>query len=228
MPVLLDAATERALIEWIEQPARAAQTPHGRGYQGTTYRYDAGGRRLLIKVALGRGMRGWFSRWTLQREYQAYRRLDDFAGSPRCYGLLRKRYLVLDYIDALPLRQATIIDRPAFFDALLHHIQELHRRGVAHADLKRKDNLLAIDGRRPCLIDFGAAIVRKPGFAPLNHWLYALARRFDYNAWAKLKYDGRYEEMTPQDRAYYQRSAIEKIARTVKRWYLTLKRQVSG
>jgi predicted Ser/Thr protein kinase len=227
MPDRLDAAAERALIEWIERAAPGG-AHYGRGYQGTAYLYEAPGRRLIVKVALGRGMRGWLSRWTLRREYRAYRRLDGFAGSPRCYGLLRARYLVLDYVDGAPLRRASLSDRAAFFDTLLAYIKELHRRGVAHADLKRKDNLLVVEGRDPRLIDFGAAIVRKPGFAPINHYLYALAQRFDYNAWAKLKYDGRFDDMTPEDRMYYRRTTVEKLARVVKRAYLAVKHQVTS
>lgn len=224
----LDAGTERSLIEWIESRAGSGQAAHAQGYQGAVYVYQAGERRYAIKVASGRGAHGLARRWMLRREHQAYRRLAGFAGSPRCYGLLRGRYLVLDYIEGVPLRRAEITDRRRFFDSLLAHIEELHRRGVAHADLKRRDNLLVLDGDRPCLVDFGAAIVRKPGFAPLNHYLYGLARRFDLNAWAKLKYDGRYEQMAPEDRAHFRRTAVERIARAIKRTYLNAKRRVTG
>lgn len=224
----LDAGTEHALLEWIEARARSGQAAHARGYQGSVYVYETGGRRYAVKTAPARGLWGAGQRWMLRREHGAYRRLGDFPGAPRCYGLLRGRYLVLDYIEGVPLRQAEIGDRRRFFDALLRYIEELHRRGVAHADLKRRDNLLVLEGQRPCLVDFGAAIVRKPGFAPLNHWLYGLARRFDLNAWVKLKYDGRYEQMTPEDRAHYRRTAVERIARAVKRTYLSVKRRVTG
>jgi serine/threonine protein kinase len=221
MPSALDDATERALIDWIENHRAAV---YARGYQGETYLYQADGRRLIVKVASGRGLRAWVRRRMLEREREVYRHLDGFAGSPRCYELPRARYLVLDYVDAVPARRHTIADPTAFFDALLGYIKELHRRGVAHADLKRKANLLVIDGRVPCLIDFGTAVVRKPGWAPVNHWLYELARRFDYNAWAKLKYDGRFEDMTAEDRAYYRRTWVEAIARAIKRAYLPVKR----
>jgi hypothetical protein len=77
-------------------------------------------------------------------------------------------------------------------------------------------------------VDFGAAIVRKPGFAPFNHFLYELARRFDFNAWAKLKYQGRMEELTPEDRPYDRRTVIEIVARAIKRSYLRLKRRIVG
>jgi predicted Ser/Thr protein kinase len=223
MPSALDDATERALIDWIESHRDAV---YARGYQGETYLYQADGRRLIVKVASGRGLRAWVRRRMLERERKVYRHLDGFDGSPRCYELARAPYLVLDYVDAVPARRQTIIDPAAFFDALLARIEELHRRGVAHADLKRKANVLVIDGRVPCLIDFGTAVVRKPGWAPVNHWLYELARRFDYNAWAKLKYDGRFEDMTAEDRAYYRLTWVEAIARAIKRAYLPVKRSV--
>lgn len=227
MPALLDATTERALIDWMQTHAPTA-APHARGYQASVYLYDANGRRYVVKAALGAGVHGRLRRWMLKREYEAYRRLDGFAGSPACYGLLDERYLVLDHIAGKSLRETKIGDRAMFFDRLFDHIKEMHRRGVAHADLKRRDNLLVVDGGSPCLVDFGAAIVRKPGFAPINHYLYRLAQRFDYNAWAKLKYQGRMEELTPEDRAYYGRTGIEIVARAVKRSYLKLKRSIIG
>ena len=228
MPALLDIATERALIEWIEARIRAGQPAHASGYQSPVYLYESEGRRFIVKAAAGGVIAGRLRRWMLRREYGAYQRLTGFAGSPRCYGLIDGRYLVLEFIDGLSLRSGRIDDRRTFFDTLFAHISELHRRGVAHADLKSRENLLVIGGRLPCLVDFGAAIVRKPGFAPFNHYLYELARRFDFNAWAKLKYQGRMEELTPEDRPYYRRTVIEIVARAIKRSYLRLKRRIVG
>lgn len=218
----LDALTESELVAWIERnvPHRPA---YAQGYQGRVYLYESDGGRLIVKVATGAAPWRWLRQAMLRREARAYRHLAGFRGAPRCHGLLQNRYLVLEYVDGLPLRRASTLDRPAFFDALLGHIQELHRRGVAHADLKRPDNLLVVDGRAPYLIDFGAAIVRKPGFAPLNHYLYELARKFDLNAWVKLKYQGKFDQVSDADRAYYHRTGVEKLARTIKRGYLRVK-----
>ena len=228
MLALPDVPTERALSEWIEALTRAGQPAYAQGYQSHVYLYQGEGRRYIVKAAAGGGLAGMVRRWMLRREYQAYKRLTDFAGCPRCYGLVDSRFLVLEYIDAPSLRRGQIDDRRAYFDTLFAQIKELHRRGVAHADLKSKDNLLVIGGRMPCIVDFGAAIVRKPGFAPINHYLYELARRFDFNAWAKLKYQGRMEEIAPEDRPYYRRTATEKVARAIKRSYALLKRLVVG
>jgi len=225
---LPDIPTERALREWIEALTRAGQPVFAQGYQSPVYLYQGEGRRYIVKAAAGAGLAGMVRRWMLRREYEAYKRLTDFAGCPRCYGLVDGRFLVLEYIDAPSLRSGQIDDRHAYFDTLFAQITELHRRGVAHADLKSKDNLLVIGGRMPCIVDFGAAMMRKPGFAPWNRFVYDLARRFDFNAWAKLKYQGRMEEITPEDLPYYRRTAIEKVARAIKRSYARLKRLVVG
>lgn len=206
------------LIAWIEHQART-KPAHAGGYQGAIYLYPPEQPRLAIKVAGGRGFSGWLRRRMLRREAQVYDRLAGFAGAPRCYGLLGDRYLLLDYVAGTPMRSARITDREQFFPLLLQFIEELHRRGVAHADLKRKDNLLVIDGRRPCLIDFGAAIVRKPGWRPLNRVLFDLARQFDYNAWVKLKYR-RLKRVPADDMAYFRLTPAEKMARWIKRTYL--------
>jgi predicted Ser/Thr protein kinase len=223
----LDAAAQNALLEWVEARIAAGAAFYARGYQGETHLYETPERRYIIKVAPGTGVAGWAARWMLHREYEAYRRLEGFVGAPACYGLLQNRFLVLDYVNGTPLRRAAIVDRDTFFTTLLAHIEEMHRRGVAHADLKRKDNLIVVDGRLPCLIDFGAAVIKRSGFAPVNHYLFELARRFDLNAWAKLKYRGQYDEMTPADRAHFRRTWIEKIARRIKHHYLSIKHRLA-
>lgn len=218
----MNAPDEAELVRRIEERLQAGEPAHA-GYQGQIHVLEHRDHRLAVKVAAGFGPLAWLGRLTLRREARAYDRLAGFAGSPVCHGFLRGRYLVLDYVEGVPLRQAKDFDRAAYFDTLLAYLRELHARGVAHADLKRKDNLLVVDGSRPCLIDFGAAIVRKPGFAPLNHLLYGLARQFDYNAWVKLKHGRRIDRAPAADLAHYRRTRTERIARTFKRAWLALK-----
>ena len=218
------AVDETALVERIEARLRERRVPHAAGYQGQVHLIDIDGRRVVVKVAAGFGPLAWLGRLTLRREARVYQRLRGFAGSPECFGFFRGRYLVLDYVNGVPLRNARDFDRSAFFEALLQYLNELHARGVAHADLKRKDNLMVIDGRRPCVIDFGAAIVRKHGFAPLNHLLYDLARQFDYNAWVKLKHGRKLDRAPAADLAYYRRTRVERVARAIKEAWVGLKR----
>ncbi|MGH8770668.1 MAG: hypothetical protein ACREV2_05735, partial [Burkholderiales bacterium] len=202
----------------------AAPSRFGRGYQGEIYLYEKDSERFIVKFASGRGVLRWLRARMLRNEFAAYQRLRGFEGSPCCYGLLNGKYLVLAYMNGIPIRRAPISDPARFFDSLFVFIKELHARGVAHADLKRQDNLLVVDGSRPCLVDFGMAVLRKEGFAPVNHFLFRLACQFDLNAWIKLKYRKRMAEISTADRAYYHRTLIESGLRETKRAYKWIKR----
>lgn len=219
MPRAVPEMGEDDLVRWIEHSIATSRHILAQGYQGQVYLYQTADHGYVIKVSSGRGVLRWLRTRMLRREHRVYERLRGFAGSPRCHGLLRGRYLVLEYVDGRPLRHEPVVDRAAFYDELLALIKELHARGIAHSDLKRKDNLLVLAGRRPCIIDFGAAIVRKPGFSPLNHYLFHTAQRFDFNAWIKLKYNNRLDEVSAADSVYYRRTWVEKTARRTKRVY---------
>ena len=221
-----DNLTESELLPWIREAVRNKSSILSHGYQGYVYLYEGKGQRLILKAPSGRGLGGIIRRAMLRNEYRAYSRLSGVRGVPHCYGLLHGRYLVLECIDGVPIRKAKIADRGMFFETLLNLIKELHKAGVAHGDLKKKDNLLVVAGQVPCVIDFGVAIVRKPGFAPLNHYLYRLAQKFDFNAWVKLKYDRRLEHMADEDRQYYNRTFIEKSSHSIKRTYVKVKKKI--
>ncbi len=219
----IDNLTEDDLLHWIRQSVKTGSNIFSHGYQGHVYLYEGKGRRLILKAPTGRGLASLIRRAMLRNEYRVYSRLSDVPGVPRCYGILDGRYLVLEFIDGVPIRTALITDRDVFFNRLLSRIKDLHKAGVAHTDLKKKDNLLVVKGRIPYIIDFGVAVIKKPRFAPLNRYLYNLARKFDLNAWVKLKYDGAYESVADEDRIYYNRTIVERVSRWIKDTYLGLK-----
>ncbi len=212
----LNNAFESELVEWIRQSVKTGSNIFSRGYQGNVYLFQDKDRPLILKAPIGWGLGRFIRRAMLRNEYRVYTRLSKTKGIPRCYGLLDGQYLVLEYVNGTPIRTAKITHHSLFFDALLRVIKDLHKAGVAHTDLKKKDNLLVVDGKTPCVIDFGVAVIRKPGFAPLNHYLYNLASQFDFNAWVKLKYGGRYEKVDEQDQQYYKRTIVEKVSRWIK------------
>ena len=212
----LDGLSEAALVRWIEDSLAHGSHRLGSGYQGQTLLYEHAGQRLVVKAPTGRGLRRWLALLMLRHEARVYRVLGRFPAAPRCYGLLRNRYLVLAFIDGELARYAEIPDREKFFAELLSHIQALHARGIAHSDLQKKDNLFVTRDGHPCLLDFGAAVVRKPGFAPFNHAHFRFAARLDLNQWVKLKYRGRFQEISVEDRCYYRRTVLERIARALK------------
>jgi len=184
----------------------------GPSNQGKVLLYEVQGRRYVVKMAKGLGPARWLRQWMLRREYRVYQRLAGLEGIPRCHGLIAGRYLLLDYVEGTSFRtvQAQMRAEPAFFARLWQLVHAMHARGVAHTDLKRKDNLLVRSDGAPCLIDFGAAVLRKPGFAPINHRIYRIARQFDYNACIKLRHPD-YRQLTPEERAYYRRTPAERL-----------------
>lgn len=216
MPELPDLP-EDALVRWIEESLAAGTHRLGGGHQGQALLYSDGPRRLIIKAPAGRGLRFWISTLMLRHEARVYARLGDFSSAPRCYGFLKGRYLVLEYIEGDLARYADIPDRERFFAELMTAIGALHARGIAHSDLQKQDNLLRRGDGSPCLLDFGAAVIRKQGFAPLNHWHFRMACQFDFNQWVKFKYRKRLDEVSAEDRRYYHRTLPERVARALKR-----------
>lgn len=203
---------------WLRERVAAGQDRFTAGYQGQIHLYRGPGGPLAVKTVGGRAPVIWMRRAILRREYRVYRHLRGFDAVPRCLGLIDGRYLVLEYVDGPPYRHARLDDREAFFGRLLDAIRAMHDRGVAHGDLKKKDNILVVDGR-PLFVDFGTAIVRGAGFRPLNRWLFRLLAQWDLNTWAKLKSDGRRERLTDAEAALWQRTWIERAAAAVKRAY---------
>lgn len=200
------------LTSLVTPDALARADVLARSNQGVVYRLSVEGRELAVKSAAGNGPLLAINRHALKREFMAYRRLDGITGIPTCRGLVDDRFLVLDFIDARPFRDAEV--GRDFFDRLLQTVQAMHTRGVAHGDLKRKSNLMVDPQGRPVVLDFGAATLLRQGRHPLNRKLFEFMRQTDLNAWVKLKYGG-YEGVSEADRAVLRRSWLERV---LSRW----------
>jgi serine/threonine protein kinase len=216
-----------AIARFIEQQILSGSRALAAGSQSHVYVYADSAARYAVKVPQGKPRWGWVERWIIRRERSIYARLEGLPGIPRCHGLVAGRYLVLDYVEGESFRAAQARLDPAhpFFERLREIIEAVHARGVAHTDLKRKDNLLVQAGDTPCIVDFGAAMVR--GGNPLSHGLFRIARQFDRNAWVKLKYDG-YRNIAPEDRAHLRRLGIERMSHWIKRRLRHLRRALAN
>lgn len=203
-------------LQWIEHSLDADENVLAVSNQGTVLRYREDGIDVVVKTAMGRGAVRRVRQRTLEREYEAYRRLDGLAGVPRCHGMLAGRYLVVEFIDGTPYREAAWTDRDRWFDAFLEVLRGFHARGVSHGDLKSKTNILVTRDERPCVIDFGTAFVSKPGFHPVNNWFFEHGRRMDINAWVKHKYHGRYQDAKGEDLELLDYSFIEYWVRKIR------------
>ncbi|MDY6791996.1 MAG: RIO1 family regulatory kinase/ATPase [Thermodesulfobacteriota bacterium] len=222
----ISGINEDELLRWIETSIRTGSNILSHGYQGHIYLYQGESRRLIIKAPMGWGVGKFIRRIMLRNEFRIYSRLSGVGGIPRCFGFLKKKYLALQLIDGVSIKNAKIANREQFYKTLLDLIKNLHAAGVAHGDLKKKDNLLVVDQQTPCVIDFGVAVIKKKGFAPLNHFIYNMLVKFDFNAWAKLKYNGKLESISDKDREYYHRTLVETVSHKIKRIYRNCKRRL--
>jgi len=221
------------LLPWIEQSLARGENILATSNQGTILLYrdpspsPGKDQELIIKTAMGRGLLLKLRRKTLRREHQAYLRLNGLSGVPICHGLIDRPafgvgpghdvghgpYLVLEHIRGSAYREANWKDREAWFAELLEILRAMHTRGVSHGDLKSKGNLLVTDDERPCIVDFGTAFICKPGFHPINNWLFRTGKRLDLNAWVKHKYHGKYGDASAADRAILDYSWLEILVR---------------
>jgi predicted Ser/Thr protein kinase len=202
------------------QPAEQSPPRYlGRGYQAAVFVEGSGADRRVIKVTGGRGIAGVLRRAMLRHEYRVYQQLGLVDGVPRCLGLRADGGLALQYLDAEAFHESApaLRDRTTFFRQLLALIQAIHAKGIAHADLKRRGNILIDQQGRPWIVDFGTALRRTTSTGRIGGFLFEQARRMDLNAWVKLKYRRRYDEIADEDRGLYAPTVIENIARPVRR-----------
>ncbi len=206
------------LGRWLEaELARPGGELLGAGYQGTVRRYASPYGEIVVKAPRDGAVLGALGRRALEREHRVYERLRGIPGVPRCFGLLDGKYLVLEHIDGPSYRdyESKLAHRERFFAALLDTIDAMHAAGVAHGDLKRKDNLLVGPGERPYLVDFGIARVRR-GAAGREDRLFRWIAQMDLNAWIKLKYRKRVDALSAEDAARYAPLLLERVARWIR------------
>ena len=202
-----------AFRQWIEDSLERQENVLAVSNQGTLLHYREDGLELVVKAAMGRGLVRRLRERTLLREYQAYRRMEGLEGVPKCYGLVAGHYLVLEFVHGVPYREAQWTDRDRWFREFLAVLRSFHDRGVSHGDLKSKANILVTADEKPCVIDFGTAFIRKPGFHPINNRLFEHSRRMDINAYVKHKYHGRYEDISGDDLELLDYSRLEYLVR---------------
>jgi len=196
----------------------------GSGYQASAHAYRTSAGDVVVKKPHSSGPLGALWRSLLRREHAVYERLDGVPGIPRSLGLVGGEYLALELIAGPSLREheARLADREAFFARLLTTIEAMHDAGVAHGDLKRKDNIIVGPGERPYLIDFGIAVRRSARNGFFNWLVFRHIEQMDLNAWVKLKYGRRIDPETErsvlsdEDAAIYKPLLIERLARAVR------------
>ena len=222
----MDESLQESLRQFLDDEQRRDSALLSSGYQGSAFLYESGETRLVIKEAAGGLLTGWFHRRILRREARAYQLMHDVAGVPHSPGMLDDTFLLLEYIEGRSLQDARheLRGNTEFYARLRNIISDFHAVGVAHGDLKRKDNVLVMAGDLPVVIDFGTAVTRNGNL--FDRLMFRLVRRFDNNAWIKLKYDRDYAAITEEDRQWYRPTIVEQTIRVIQRvWRVATFRQ---
>jgi len=215
----IDELTARDIDQLIAESIQSGADKPKSGYQGSVHFVPIEGRRVVVKSVANDAALLWLRRWTLQNEYLVYQKLAGVSGIAKCFGLVDGQHLLLEHIEGTEFRRLEFAENDQVHSKLLELIRQLHSHDVAHADLKRRDNIILNVQGDPYLIDFGTAIVRKAGFRPLNHYLFKVAKQLDYHGWYKNKYRDRSKPINPVDEEYYQPMALERAARWVRRTF---------
>ncbi len=152
---------DRALLDGLHrEPLKAARSVVG----PDVWLVEYGGRRYVVKDFSARTwlLRNTWGRTCVSREVAAYSRLLGVPGVPQLVGRPDPFSFVMEFVEGaqLPRRSQRDLLGPGFFPALQALVAEMHRRGVAHGDLRRR-NILVTPDRRPALIDFETAVVAR-------------------------------------------------------------------
>jgi hypothetical protein len=149
----------------------------------------------------GRLMR-WFGARQLQRERRALRRLAGLPGIPVDLGEVPPCGLLLEPMAGEAItrwRRRTREEIEPMVERLSRLVDAMHARGVAHLDLRKRDNVLVAADGALSVIDFNASVCFAPGSIGARLFFPAL-RRIDRDAVLKWKSFLLPDLLTPEER----------------------------
>ncbi len=203
--------SDEVLRDWIERRLSdgSSRVEGSRAYSSAVFRYDHGPVPLAIKTAVG----GPWQRYLLRREARVYEALSGVKGFAHYFKFLDGKWLILEWAEGSLYRFADLGDRERFFTEFRRILDAMHERGVAHGDLKKKENLLVAPDGCPIVLDLGTAVIKRQGFGWL---LFSSFKRFDNNAWIKHKYRGRFTAISDDDRRFFRPTLLERASRALR------------
>jgi tRNA A-37 threonylcarbamoyl transferase component Bud32 len=216
---------EPSFIESVEKALRDDQAlvKSYEGNQGILFKLNLGDKNYLVKRANKTNVfLRYFNQRTLNRELEIYKKLKGIDGIPDCFGMTVRGELILEYIEGQSYRdkQYELAGDESFFQKLLDLILNMHNEGVAHGDLKRKDNILVNKDNEPFLIDFGTGISIDKPKGQIKRSIFRFLKSTDLNAWVKHKYNRNYDGISEDDRQYYSPTLIEKCYRIIRKIFV--------
>lgn len=133
----------------------------------------------------------WVRRWLgpriHRREVRALETLAGHPAVPRFLGHVDALAFAVEYRPGRRMSRKLRGRVPEeFCDRLEAAVAEMHRRGVAHLDLRHRSNVMVDEAGQPVLIDFGSAFCFRPGSLAAR-WLLPLLARLDRRAVRKWR-----------------------------------------
>jgi hypothetical protein len=122
-------------------------------------------KEFRFRVPMGR-LLAPLARYWARHEMEVGRALAGIDGVPGAPVPVSETCFCRPWIEGRDLRahlDAGGALRDDFFDRLLALVREIHRRGIAYADLQKKDNIIVGTDGRPSLIDFQISLRRYQG-----------------------------------------------------------------
>jgi len=187
----------------------------------TIWLVELDGKMAVVKdFSRNRGFyRNVFGRFLIWREAKAYRKLSGLKGIPRFYGVLEGLALVIEFVEGKTIKQVEKEGAlpSTFFERLKDVINSFHEKGVVHCDLKRTPNIIVSPDGQPHVLDWAASVsARECRFYPLNK-IYARLLQDDKMALVKMKLRHVPEQVSPEEKAMYERrSAGERLLRSIR------------
>jgi serine/threonine protein kinase len=163
----------------------------GGWFKADIKRLSSGGEDAILKDFSGKS---WpvrlLGRRQVAQEIRALRRLQGIPGIPHCYGEVERGAAVLmERMDGEWITEYCTTrpdEAPVVFERLGRMLAAIHARGVAHIDLRKRDNILVQADGTPCIIDFNASFCFGPATLGAR-LLFPFLRRIDDSAVLKWK-----------------------------------------
>jgi predicted Ser/Thr protein kinase len=149
----------------------------------------------------------WFGGRQLRHERRALRRLAGLQGIPAVLGALPPCGLLLEPMPGSPItrwRRRPVAEILPMLDRLEALVARIHERGIAHLDLRKRDNILVSDDGRPGVIDFNASVLFRPG-SLASRIVFPWLRRVDHAALLKWRSLLLPDHLTPSERRRHRR-----------------------
>ncbi|MEA3223022.1 MAG: hypothetical protein U9P49_07645 [Thermodesulfobacteriota bacterium] len=115
-------------------------------------------------------------------EAYIYSKLNGVSGIPRLIAKPDPVSIIITYIKGENLRETKEIPDRQYFTRLAGIIEQMHKRGVIHLDLRNRRNYVIDDEGLPYILDFGSCL-----YIPWPGFLRDVLAKIDWMGFLKIK-----------------------------------------